>query len=43
MKTNVWLNLNWQDFQLGWSSKDYKVGSIRVPYDRVWVIILKIF
>ena len=37
MKTNVWINLKWRDFQFEWSSKDYKVGSVRVPPDRVWV------
>jgi hypothetical protein len=42
MKTNVWINLKWRDFQLEWAAKDFKVGSVRVPYDRVWVLI-KIF
>ena len=38
MKTNVWINLKWTDFQLNWTTNDFKVGSIRVPYERVWVI-----
>ena len=25
MKTNVWINLKWRDFQLDWAAKDYKV------------------
>jgi hypothetical protein len=37
MKTNVWINLKWRDFQLDWSAADYKVGSVRVPHDKVWV------
>lgn len=37
MKTNVWLNLRWRDFQLEWSTNDHKVGSFRVPNERVWV------
>lgn len=39
MKTNVWVNLKWRDFQFDWSAKDYKVGSVKVPNDRVWVNI----
>ena len=39
MKTNVWINLKWTDFQLNWTTNDFKVGSIRVPYERVWVFI----
>ena len=37
MKTNVWINLKWTDFQLNLTTNDFKVGSIRVPYERVWV------
>jgi hypothetical protein len=37
MKTNVWINLKWTDFQLLWSENDYKINSIRMPFDRVWV------
>ena len=37
MKTNVWINLKWTDFQLLWSKSDYDVVSIRMPFDRVWV------
>jgi hypothetical protein len=38
MKTNVWINLKWNDFQLTWTKNDYDVVSIRMPYDRVWVL-----
>ena len=38
MKTNVWLQIYWQDYQLGWNPDDYGgIGSIRVPPDMVWV------
>ena len=43
MKTNVWINLKWLDFQLNWTTNDYKVGSIRVPYDRVWTPDIVLF
>jgi len=43
MKTNVWINLQWLDFQLNWTTSDYKVGSIRVPYDRVWTPDIVLF
>ena len=43
MKTNVWINLKWRDFQLEWAAKDYKVGSVRVPYDRVWTPDIVLF
>lgn len=43
MKTNVWINLRWTDFQLNWTTNDYKVGSFRVPYDRVWTPDIVLF
>jgi hypothetical protein len=45
MKTNVWINLKWKDFQLNWSTADYKIGSVRVPHEKVWVMsaFLKLF
>ena len=43
MKTNVWINLKWLDFQLNWTTNDYKVGSFRVPYDRVWTPDIVLF
>lgn len=43
MKTNVWINLKWLDFQLNWTTNDYKVGSIRVPFDRVWTPDIVLF
>lgn len=39
MKTNVWVNMKWHDFQLEWSADDNKIKSIRVPFERVWVNI----
>lgn len=43
MKTNVWINLKWTDFQLNWTTNDFKVGSIRVPYERVWTPDIVLF
>lgn len=43
MKTNVWINLKWRDYQFDWQKKDYKVGSVRVPPDRVWTPDIVLF
>ena len=38
IKTNVWLQIYWQDYQLGWDPGEYGgLSSIRVPSDMVWV------
>ena len=37
MKTNVWIDLKWTDFQLMWNPSDYNVNSVRVPFDKIWV------
>ncbi|CAF0767929.1 unnamed protein product [Didymodactylos carnosus] len=37
MKTNVWLQVKWYDYQLQWPREKYGgIGSIRVPPDKVW-------
>ncbi|KAH9499312.1 Acetylcholine receptor subunit beta-like 1 [Bulinus truncatus] len=38
MKTNVWLQMYWTDYQLKWDPALFgNIGSIRVPQDQVWV------
>ncbi|XP_013078694.1 acetylcholine receptor subunit beta-like 1 [Biomphalaria glabrata] len=38
MKTNVWLQLYWTDYQLSWDPALFgNIGSIRIPQDKVWV------
>ena len=38
IKTNVWLQIYWQDYQLGWDPDEYGgISSIKVPSDMVWV------
>jgi len=37
MKSNVWLRLTWQDYQLKWDVADYGgINVLRLPPDRVW-------
>ncbi|KZS21317.1 CHRNA7-FAM7A fusion protein [Daphnia magna] len=37
MKSNVWLRLTWQDYQLQWDVADYGgINVLRLPPDRVW-------
>ncbi|CAJ0953265.1 unnamed protein product, partial [Mesorhabditis belari] len=38
MHTNVWVTLQWTDFQMKWNPLEYDdIGIIRVPPDKVWV------
>ncbi|GFN80393.1 non-alpha nicotinic acetylcholine receptor subunit [Plakobranchus ocellatus] len=38
MKTNVWLQVYWYDYQLKWDPAMYgNIGSIRIKPDKVWV------
>ncbi|CAF0813699.1 unnamed protein product [Didymodactylos carnosus] len=44
MKTNVWLQVKWYDYQLQWNPEKYGgIGSIRVPPDKVWTPDLVLF
>ncbi|KAI3384447.1 hypothetical protein SNEBB_001282 [Seison nebaliae] len=44
MKTNVWLNMEWTDYQLKWKPEDFgNIQSIRVPSDRVWTPDIVLF
>ncbi|XP_075215940.1 nicotinic acetylcholine receptor beta1 [Lycorma delicatula] len=37
MKSNVWLRLVWNDYQLQWDEADYGgIGVLRLPPDKVW-------
>ncbi|CAG0921368.1 unnamed protein product [Notodromas monacha] len=37
MKSNVWLRLVWNDYQLRWDEADYGgIGVLRLPPDKVW-------
>ncbi|CAK9297068.1 unnamed protein product [Gordionus sp. m RMFG-2023] len=37
MKTNVWLQLKWKDYQLAWSTTDYgNIKNIQIPYSMIW-------
>ncbi|XP_037079583.1 acetylcholine receptor subunit beta-like 1 [Pollicipes pollicipes] len=37
MKSNVWLRLKWQDYQLMWDESDYRgIHVLRLPPDKVW-------
>ncbi|XP_059159995.1 acetylcholine receptor subunit beta-like 1 [Physella acuta] len=38
MKTNVWLQVYWNDYQIQWDPEKYgNIGSIRISPDKVWV------
>ncbi|KAI8777775.1 acetylcholine receptor subunit beta 1, partial [Biomphalaria glabrata] len=38
MKTNVWLQIYWRDYQLGWDPATYgNIDSIRIKPEKVWV------
>ncbi|XP_013406814.1 acetylcholine receptor subunit beta-like 1 isoform X2 [Lingula anatina] len=44
MKTNVWLQTVWYDYQLVWDPADYGgISSIRVPMDKVWTPDIVLF
>ena len=37
MKSNVWLRLVWNDYQLQWDEADYGgIAVLRLPPDKVW-------
>ncbi|KAL5004790.1 hypothetical protein ScPMuIL_018246 [Solemya velum] len=36
MKTNVWLQMEWNDFQLRWDPEEYGTTTIRITPDNVW-------
>ena len=37
MKSNVWLRLVWNDYQLQWDEADYGgISVLRLPPDKVW-------
>lgn len=37
MKSNVWLRLVWNDYQLQWDESEYGgIGVLRLPPDKVW-------
>ncbi|KAF7990057.1 hypothetical protein HCN44_009000 [Aphidius gifuensis] len=37
MKSNVWMDLNWNDYQFKWDKNEYDgIETIRVPCDKVW-------
>ncbi|KAG9465964.1 acetylcholine receptor subunit epsilon-like isoform X1 [Eleutherodactylus coqui] len=38
MTTNVWLQLEWDDYRLMWNESEYGgVGVLRIPHDMVWL------
>ncbi|NP_001191486.1 non-alpha nicotinic acetylcholine receptor subunit precursor [Aplysia californica] len=44
MKTNVWLQIYWKDYQLGWDPSKYgNIDSIRIRPEKVWVPDLVLF
>ncbi|XP_025077840.1 acetylcholine receptor subunit beta-like 1 isoform X2 [Pomacea canaliculata] len=44
MKTNVWLQIYWHDYQLSWEASDYgNIDSIRIKSDAVWVPDIVLF
>ncbi|KAK3098157.1 hypothetical protein FSP39_016756 [Pinctada imbricata] len=37
MKTNVWLQMYWNDYQLQWNPKDYGgISTIRISHNKAW-------
>ncbi|CAG5084011.1 Similar to nAChRbeta1: Acetylcholine receptor subunit beta-like 1 (Drosophila melanogaster) [Cotesia congregata] len=37
MKSNVWLELHWHDYQLQWDPSDYQgIQKLRIPSDKIW-------
>ncbi|XP_074115235.1 acetylcholine receptor subunit beta-like 1 [Cotesia typhae] len=37
MKSNVWLELHWHDYQLQWDPSDYQgIQKLRIPPDKIW-------
>ncbi|XP_076465102.1 acetylcholine receptor subunit beta-like 1 isoform X2 [Babylonia areolata] len=44
MKTNVWLQIYWHDYQLSWEPSDYgEIKSIRIKPESVWVPDIVLF
>ncbi|KAL8602197.1 hypothetical protein ACOMHN_022711 [Nucella lapillus] len=44
MKTNVWLQIYWYDYQLAWEPSDYgEIKSIRIKPESVWVPDIVLF
>ncbi|KAH9394411.1 Acetylcholine receptor subunit beta-like 1, partial [Tyrophagus putrescentiae] len=44
MTTNVWIELNWPDYQIKWDPADYGgISVLRVPPDKVWKPDLVLF
>uniref|UniRef100_A0A8B9HUS1 Cholinergic receptor nicotinic gamma subunit n=1 Tax=Astyanax mexicanus TaxID=7994 RepID=A0A8B9HUS1_ASTMX len=38
LTTNVWIEIQWNDYRLAWNTSDYHdISLIRVPYNTVWL------
>ncbi|KAG1958950.1 acetylcholine receptor subunit epsilon [Pimephales promelas] len=38
LTTNVWIEIQWQDYRLAWNTSEYHgIDTIRVPYNTVWL------
>ncbi|KAI4874979.1 hypothetical protein NFI96_026517, partial [Prochilodus magdalenae] len=38
LTTNVWIEIQWNDYRLAWNTSEYHgIGIIRVPYSTVWL------